>query len=450
MTKSTAPSLRRQLLIWITAPVLVAGFLTAMMAFAFSWYEIEEVYDAQLVHSAKVLLQLAEHDVAEHGAAAINLGVENPNLSHHYEKKMGFRLWYRDQIVTQSANAADFGSFEAPPGFSNQHINGKPWRFFVFVDAASNLRVETSERYAIRYELIGQLMSSLIIPALLFIPAIIFAVWLGVRRSLRPLLLLSRSVDNRHATDLTPIGSNAVPVEVMPLVDALNRLFTRLTESFRREREFTDHAAHELRTPLAAMKTQTQVLMRKAADLPDCRDGLDNLHATIMRSTHLVEQLLSMARLQNESLPLTTTDMAECVREAADSVAAAAREKGTTISLTLPGTLLLQGHSDSLVMMVRNILDNAVKYTPPGGTVAVTLTPGALTVSDNGPGLTDSDKARVFERFVRADKSGQTGSGLGLSIAKWVADMHNARIILSDSTPRGLTVTVQWSPDAAP
>lgn len=448
MTNNATPSLRRQLLLWITTPVLVAGFLIALMAFAFSWHEIEEVYDAQLVHSAKVLLQLAEHEVTENGATAINLGVENPNLSHRYEKKMAFRLWYKDQLVTQSANAESFGTFDAPPGFSDQNSNGKPWRFFVFIDSANDLRVETSERYAIRYELIGQLMVSLIVPALLFIPTIMLAVWFGVRRSLRPLLSLSRSVDHRHATDLTPVDSTAVPAEVLPLVHALNRLFARLTESFRREREFTDHAAHELRTPLAAMKTQTQVLMKKAAALPECRDGLDNLHATIIRSTHLIEQLLSMARLQNESLPLAATDMAECIREAADSINAAAQEKSTIITLSLPETMPMQGHPDSLVMMVRNILDNAVKYTEPGGTIAVTLTPDTLTISDNGPGLSDTDKARVFERFVRVDKSGQTGSGLGLSIAKWVADMHKARITLSDTVPHGLTVTVEWAPEA--
>lgn len=447
--KNVAPySLRRQLLLWITAPVLAAGFLTALLAFAFSWHEIEEVYDAQLVHSAKVLLQLTEHEIADNGSAVINLGAENPNLSHRYEKKMAFRLWYKDKLVTQSVNAENFGAFEAPPGFSDQLINNKPWRFFVFVDPDRQLRVETSERYAIRYELIGQLMTSLVAPALLFIPAIMLVVWFGVRRSLRPLLDLSHSVDQRHATDLTPVDSNAIPAEVLPLVQALNRLFTRLTESFRREREFTDHAAHELRTPLAAMKTQTQVLIKKAGTVPECRDGLDNLHATIIRSTHLVEQLLSMARLQNETLPLIATDMAECVREAVDATSAAAREKGTAIILSVPETMTLQGHPDSLVMMVRNILDNAVKYTPPGGTITITLNQEYLVICDNGPGLSDSDKTRVFERFVRADKSGQTGSGLGLSIAKWVADMHKARMTLSDNPPHGLTVTVQWEANA--
>jgi signal transduction histidine kinase len=445
MKKSAPYSLRQQLLIWITVPVLVAGFLTALLAFAFSWYEIEEVYDAQLVHSAKVMLQLAEHEIVNNEGVSINLGVENPNLSHRYEKKMAFRLWYKDALVTQSANAEIFADFEAPPGFSDQTIEGKPWRFFVFVDPAKDLRVETSERYAIRYELIGQLMISLIAPALLFIPAIILAVWFGVRRSLRPVLALSRSVDARHSTDLTPVDSNDSPAEVVPLVQALNRLFSRLHESFKREREFTDHAAHELRTPLAAMKTQTQVLMKKTSAQPEWRDGLDNLHASIMRATHLIEQLLSLARLQNESLALTEADMAACVREALESISMAVKDKGMVLNLSLVDHAPIQGHAGSLVMMVRNLLDNAIKYAPPGSAVAVTLTPNNLTISDYGPGLSDTDKARVFERFVRVDRSGQTGSGLGLSIAKWVAEMHGVDITLSDNQPQGLTVNLRWT-----
>ncbi|MBU0799686.1 MAG: two-component sensor histidine kinase, partial [Alphaproteobacteria bacterium] len=287
-------------------------------------------------------------------------------------------------------------------------------------------------------------MISLIAPALLFIPAIILAVWLGVSRSLRPVLALSRSVDARHSADLTPVDSHGTPAEVVPLVQALNRLFSRLSDSFKREREFTDHAAHELRTPLAAMKTQTQVLMKKVGAQPEWRDGLDNLHASIMRATHLIEQLLSMARLQNESLALTKADMATCVQEALETVSMTAQDKGMVLSLSVVDHAPIHGHAGSLVMMVRNLLDNAIKYAPPASIIAVTLTPHNLTISDNGPGLNDIDKARVFERFVRVDRSGQTGSGLGLSIAKWVVDIHGALITLSDNQPHGLTVNVQW------
>lgn len=438
-------SLRRQLLLWISIPVPVAGILIAILAFIFSWREIEEVYDAQLVHSAKVLLQMTEHEILESSRVDIRLGMENPNLQHRYEKKMAFRIWHGERLVTESANAQSFSGFEAPPGFSDQHIRGKPWRFFVFVDPAKKLRVETSERYAIRYELIGQLMISLIVPMLLFIPMILVIVWIGVRKSLRPVVRLSHAVDTRHSDDLAPIPPDGIPQEILPLVQALNRLFARISDSFRREREFTDYAAHELRTPLAAMKTQTQVLMKKAGQMPECREGLDNLHATIDRATHLIEQLLLLARVQNENLTLETMSLSEYLREVAGDSSCFARSGNKTVRTDIQDDVFIMGNNDSLPILIRNILDNALKYTPGGGTIDVALSPDAvLTIKDSGPGLSDQDKARVFERFVRADKTGQTGSGLGLSIAQSIAQAHGVSIHLSDNQPHGLAVEIKF------
>ncbi|MGZ9109235.1 MAG: ATP-binding protein [Micavibrio sp.] len=416
-----------------------------MLAFTFSWHEIEEVYDAQLVHSAKVLLQLTEHEILENGRVDIQLGTENPNLQHRYEKKMAFRVWHGEKLVTESANAKAFGNFEATPGFSDQHIQDKLWRFFVFVDADKNLRVETSERYAIRYELIGQLMTSLIIPILLFIPMILTIVWIGVRKSLSPVVRLSYAVDTRHSDDLAPIASTGIPQEILPLVQALNRLFGRISDSFRREREFTDYAAHELRTPLAAMKTQTQVLMKKAAQMPECRDGLDNLHATIDRATHLVEQLLLLARVQNENLELEAMDLSESLRDVIDYSSRLAQSKNQMIKTDIAENVVIKGNPDSLPILIRNILDNALKYTPEAGVINIDLSRDAvLSIKDTGPGLSDEDKGRVFDRFIRADKTGQTGSGLGLSIAQSIAQAHGVSIQLSDNHPRGLIACMKF------
>lgn len=302
-------SLKKRLLQWISFPILIAAALIFLIAYLFSWHEIEEVYDAQLVHSAKTLLQLTEHEIAER--QNIDIGTENPDLQHRYENKTAFRIWKNDKIVLQSSRAKDFVGIEAPPGFSVQTIEDKPWRFFVFIDAKQNIKVETAERYAIRYELIGQLMTSLAIPMAILIPLLLLIVWIGVRQSITPLVALSTDVDSRKIDDLTPIKDAPIPREVTPLVEAMNRLFVRIGDSFKREREFTDHAAHELRTPLAAMKTQTQVLLKKATSMPECKDGLDNLNATIDRTTHLVEQLLSLARLQNDTPPMEVINLSD-------------------------------------------------------------------------------------------------------------------------------------------
>lgn len=439
-------SLKKQLLIWISFPILLAGFVTATMAFVFSWHEIEEVYDAQMVHSAKTLLQMTEHEILKGDVATISLGGEQSSLQHRYERKMAFRIWHNEHLVTQSAVAADFGNLQAPPGFSDQTINDRPWRFFVFIDPEKNLRIETSERYAIRYELIWQLMMSLIIPALIFIPIIFACVWLGANKALRPLMTLSRAVDARHADDLTAINLDNTPTEVMPLTQAMNRLLRRLEKSFQREREFTDNAAHELRTPLAAMKTQTQVLARKLGGYEEGREGFENLNASIDRAHHLVEQLLDLARLQNQTFEMADTDLSECLRQEIHDLEFLIEQKKIYLDLDIADHVIIKGHADSLSLLLRNLIDNAVKYSPEQGKVGITLNAaGTLEIRDCGPGLTDEEKISVFERFVRADKTGQTGSGLGLSIAEWIARMHHLTIQLSDNSPQGLCVRLDRS-----
>lgn len=433
-------SLAKRLLLWISVPLLVASMATVAMAFAYAWHEIEEVYDAQLVHSSKVLLQLIELGMLKHNDRSPRLDGENLELQHKYEKKTAFRVWRDDALVLASQNTTDFADAgQARPGFSDRTINGVRWRFFVFADAANRIRVETSERYDIRYELSWQLMMALVTPGLFFVPIIFLLVWLGVRGSLRPLVKLSADVDRRGTDDLTPIQPHALPHEVSPLVTALNRLFTRIEASFRREREFTDHAAHELRTPLAAMKTQTQVLLRKATRVPELREGLENLQAAIDRSTHLVQQLLALARLQNEHLPRSELCLSCCVDDIIDQYASLAAQKNIHITRHIAAHVKTQGHEESLAILIRNLLDNAIKYSDAGGGIQVSLSSaGVLQITDTGPGLSDEDKGRVFGRFIRADQSGQSGSGLGLTIAGWIAAAHGLLIELKDNEPHGL------------
>ncbi|MCB1562927.1 MAG: sensor histidine kinase N-terminal domain-containing protein [Alphaproteobacteria bacterium] len=442
-------SLRSRLITWISLPILIATLLTVLISYIFARHEIEEVYDAQLVHSAKVLLQLTHHEILED--EKFNLGLEDPDLQHRYERKLGFRIWVDNDPISQSTNTADFKDFEAPPGFSNQTIGKHRWRFFVFLDPADGIKIEVSERYDIRYELIIQLMSALILPALFFIPTIVIVVWIGVRKVLHPVVRMSVDVDQRSSDDLSPIAHDRLPQEIAPFVQALNRLFKRLEESFRREREFTDHAAHELRTPLAAMKTQTQVLIKKAGameqtgGISECAEGLLNLETSINRATHLVEQLLLLARLQNEDLPKNKMDLSACVLGAIEDIRRRAAHKNIHLKTKIMPGLYIHGHDISVGILLNNLLGNAVKYTPEGGSVDITLeADGTLCIADTGPGLNDQDKVRVFKRFVRADKSGQTGSGLGLSIAQWVAHAHDVQIELSDHAPTGLSVKIKW------
>lgn len=437
-------SLRSRLLLWICVPIIFAAFFALSSSYYFSRHEIEEVYDAQLVHYAKVLLQLTEHEILED--EDFHLGLENADLQHRYERELGFRVWVGDDLITQSSSTKDFSGFEASPGFSNHIMNGHKWRFFVFLLPEKEIKVEVSERMDIRAELIIQLMISLIIPALLFLPVILIIIWGGVYKVLHPVIKISVDVDQRGSNDLSPIEKRALPREIAPLILALDRLFERLTDSFKREREFTDHAAHELRTPLAAMKMQTQVLMKKAKAMPEYAEGLDNLHASINRAAHLVEQLLSLARLQHESLPQEEVDLSNVLQDSVSDISTRADQKEITLKVEIAKNCFIMAHRGSLGILLGTLLDNAIKYTPAGGTVCVSLSEqGVLDITDTGPGLNDEDKVRVFERFVRADTTGQSGSGLGLSIAQWIANAHNITIDLLNHEPKGLKVRIVWS-----
>lgn len=436
-------SLRSRLLVWIIVPIIISMLLVLAFSYYFARHEIEEVYDAQLVHSAKVLLQLTEHEILED--EGFHLGIENPDLQHKYERNLGFRVWVGDELITKSPNTNGFDKFEARPGFSNHVVNAYDWRFFVFLDPVNKIKIEVSERYDIRYELIIELMVSLIVPILMFLPVILLIIWISVREVLKPVIKISADVDKRGSDDLSPIAKESMPQEIAPLLAALNRLFKRLEESFKREREFTDHAAHELRTPLAAMKTQTQVLMKKAKDMPECSDGLDNLQSSINRATHLVEQLLSLARFQHEELSHEKTDFSNLLDKCLADVSNRAAQKNINISVDIAQKCFVMAHADSISILLGNLLDNAIKYTPEGGMVSISLSKGGVfEVADTGPGLSDDDKTRVFERFVRVDKSGQSGSGLGLSIAQSIANAHNITINLLDNKPKGLRVHIEW------
>lgn len=439
-------SLRRLLIRRISVPILLISLLVFIIGYFSVWHEVMKVYDAQLVHTSKVFLQLMQHEILED--EGIHLGIENPTLQHKYERKIGFRVWADNRLLTQSQNTIQFGDFNAPPGFSDQTINDYKWRFFVFLDPANGIKVEVSERYDLRYELIIQLLSAFALLVLVFIPLILLIVWVGVRKALTPVIEISRDVDRRSTDDLTSIGMPRLPVEIAPLIEAFNRLLARIAESFRREREFTDHAAHELRTPLAAMKTQTQVLMKKARGMKECETGLENLQSSINRSSHLVEQLLSLARMQNESFRKARFNLSDCIHDCVDEYRVASGHKTPEIRSNIQDDVYIVGHEPSIEILVRNLLDNAVKYTT-AGHITVELTRDAtLKISDTGPGLTNEDKKNVFDRFYRADKSGKTGSGLGLSISQCIASAHGVEIELYDNQPRGLIVVINWTTDS--
>ena len=438
---SKQQSLKKKLIFWISYPMIICLIIVLGICYFFAAHEIEEVYDAQLVHSAKVLHQLTVHEIKQDDKD-FDLGLENTGLEHSYERNLGFRIWYKDKLITHSANTESFLEQSFPKGFNNKVVNEHKWRFFVFEDTDNQIKVEVSERYDIRYELVFQLLLSVIFPIIFLTPVFLLIIWAVGIKVVKPLEKISEDVDKRSSDDLAKIEMDNVPLEISPIINALNRLFNRIEESFKREREFTDHAAHELRTPLAAMKTQTQVLLKKSP--VKLSEGLNNLHASIDRATHMVEQLLSFSRLQNSHLTKERINLSSMVGDVIQGLKFVAQTKEINLFVEIKNDTVIDANSEAFYILLRNLIDNAIKYSDQGNDVQIILDKHSIEISDQGAGIPDEEKERVFNRFVRVDKTGKTGSGLGLSIVKWIADQHNFKINLMDNNPRGLKVIIHF------
>lgn len=440
-------SIRKRLLLYISMSVLTLSLLIGALSLFSAYEEIEELYDAQLAHSAKILLQLTEHEVGEHESYEIKLGTERPDLAHRYENKLTFRIWKNERAVTQSHLAESFGNFTAPFGFSNQILAGEEWRFFVFLDTKTNIKIEVAEKLEIRRELIFKIFASFWGPLFLFVPVLFLFVWLIVSVALRPVIRLSKKINRRKDNDLNPIESQTLPIEIHPLIAAMNTILERIQKSLLREQQFTDNAAHELRTPLAAMKTQTQVLIKKASHIPECAEGLNDLHKSIDRASYMVDQLLAFARLQAGVLEMSALNLSAICKTVVEDLLPLADDKGVILSFEENQRICVYGNDQALEIMIKNLIDNAIKFAPEDSAVEIGLSvksqKAILTVSDNGIGIPSSEKEHVFERFYRVHKSKYQGTGLGLPMVLWVCDTHRANITLNENMPCGLIVTIE-------
>lgn len=449
MARSRKPySLRLQLIALISVPIILAGAVVGALALYATYHEVDEIYDVQLVHAAKLLLDLATDD-PDGSAQRRPVREEPPGLSHYYEEKISYRIWRDERLIAESLSAANLVGVAAPPGFSRVTVDGTDWHFFVYVDDATDITVEVAENAEVRTELILKLLGSLVIPAVIFVPIILLLVWVGVTRALQPMLAMAREVNRRESASLAPLEPERLPREVMPFIAALNRLFARVDDALRREREFTDNAAHELRTPLAAMKTQIQVLQRRTHEGPALRDGLADLLGAANRANRTVEQLLAFARLQNLQEVAAPVDLSDLVMEVLREASPLAVARGQELEADVAPRMTLAGAATALRLLVRNLVENAIKYTPGDGTITVILEPDAsgrirLSVSDTGPGIPAEHLDRIFDRFFRIERSGEMGSGLGLAMVRWVADLHRADIEVANRDGKGLTVWVTF------
>ncbi|HEY2677586.1 MAG TPA: ATP-binding protein [Steroidobacteraceae bacterium] len=332
-------------------------------------------------------------------------------------------------------------------GYADLSLRGQAWRAYGLQTADGVIQIAQPLR--VREVLARAAAERIVIPLVLLLPIMILAAAWIVHRGLEPLRYVTREVQRRDARSLAPLGNDNLPSELAPLVGELNRLLERLQLAFKAQRAFISDAAHELRSPLTALRLQLQLLDR-APDQPARTEARGRLGAAVERAIHLVEQLLALARSdpQESVADFEKVDLSAAAADGITDTHDLAMARSIDLSLDAPQKVLIRGDREALRTLVRNLVDNAVRYTPIGGSVQVRCRcderEALLEVADTGPGIAHSDRERVFDRFYRQAKAQESGTGLGLAIVKAIAERHNARIQLDDAPGGGLRVAVAF------
>src|SRR5664279_558127 len=412
-------SLQGRLLVMVIGLVAGVWLVTAVLTWFDVRHELDELLDSHLAQAASLLVaqQAGELEDDDHGVNA-------PTL-HRYAPKVAFQVFHEGRLVLRSSNAsaepmlAIDGRVE--DGFRTVSMGGATWRIFATHGRERDVQVYVGEQVESRDAILWAVLRSALAPMLLALPLLAFAAWWAVRRGVAPMKGLGRTLAQREPQALQPIVVDGLPSEMKPMLNALNGLFHRITELMASERRFTADAAHELRTPIAAIRTQAQVALAETDDAARSHA----LQATLQgcdRATRLVEQLLTLSRLESGTVPaLVTVDLSTVARQVVADLAPQALAKRQTIEVTAAGPYAIEANAMLLSVLVRNLVDNAIRYSPTDAQVRVAISSKdggvQLSVDDSGPGMSEDDQKRLGERFFRVVGSGQSGSGLGWSIA---------------------------------
>lgn len=424
-----------------------------LLAFAFTWYEtdheLNELLDAHLAQTASFLVaQVGDGHVAPEDFTAA------PTL-HKYQARVAFQVWHENQILFRSEKAPDtpFRN-DSQSGLTDLEVNGQAWRIFSTQGHAEDVWIHVAELVNFRQDILLVSLKSAIIPMLLIFPALAFFIWGAIRISLSPLRNLSQEISIRKASSLKQLAEGAGVIEVQPLVKALNHLFERVELQMTNERQFTSDAAHELRTPIAAIRMQAQVAL--GATQPEAQQNAlhDLLHACD-RVTRLISQLLDLSRLDaftvnHTSIDFPSLDVVAATRFQLAEAGQEWLEKKQKLSFEAPESLELKINPDWLAVILRNLVDNASRHSPVGASINVSwvISPmPSLIIEDSGPGISETDMQRLGDRFFRVLGDNATGCGLGWSIVKKIARICELQIDLSQGQILGgFKVQVSWPP----
>ncbi|MHB1143362.1 MAG: ATP-binding protein [Thiobacillus sp.] len=444
MNVGTGYSLRRRLVWLLTGTVAAIWLLSTLVVYQRAHHEADELLDNQLTQVGETLLAIVAGGEVEHFVKELH------EHARRYPVPIAFEVWIsEDGEARRLVASPGHAGFETAvtTGFSEHPHQGARWRFYTTQDDDAGYRVVVGQSHAARERLAREIGLSL--------PLMALAVWWVVSRALRPVDAVARQVGALDAQALAPLDEAApLPDEIVPLRTALNALIRRVTEAFDNERRFTADAAHELRTPLAALKVQAQVALRAPAD--DSRQhALTQVIAGVDRMTHLVEQLLTLARVDpaRQDIAPQPLDPAAIVADVCAELQPQAQRQGQTLAVDVAPGCMIAVTAAWLHIALRNLIDNALRYAGEGARIEVRLARThsgcTLSVADNGPGVAPDLRSQLSARFVRGETEGE-GCGLGLSIAARIAALSHAQLELGDGLPRaegghGFSATLHFS-----
>jgi two-component system OmpR family sensor kinase len=446
MKSHSARSIKRFLVVSMIVVLVLISFVIGVTTFFSARAELKELYDANLRQVAMAIRgqQLALHHTTDRYRASI----KGDGTVIQREEDFFIRIEDKNNHILYVSHPDVHIPHTAELGFSKVFYNNQRWR--VFVAQAGTETIEVAQSVDLRIEAVTNVALGLIIPQVSFIPVIAFLVWLMVARGLYPLTVLSNSISRREHHLLEPLSLQKAPVEIVPLITALNGLLERLSNMVGLTQQFTSNAAHELRTPLTALKLQL-ALVERATDQVQRDQAIAQLDAGIERMTSIVQKLLTMARIER-SAALSAFELVRLLDVAKQSLKTfvpLALSKRIDLGMTIQSNGIVLGDPEALLTLINNIVDNAVRYTPDGGRIDVAVVEKKnsveLEVTDTGPGIQPSDRERIFDRFYRVSGNMTPGTGLGMAIVKEIANRHQATISLNDgSDGTGLKVVVAF------
>ncbi len=444
-----APSLLRRVFLNILLMLLLLFMGGSWLGLHHTQHQIDTDADAQLINDAHTIWTLIREDIDE-GAniSDLHLDFKSPDLNaqdreilQQYAHWRAVRIWQGNRLVAQSDNLLGFAAPKSPTGFTHYGANATQWRIYSVFVPQHHITVEVWENLRNRHRLLFSIARGLLTAGLLIFPLLVALLWLGIRHGLNGLILMAQRVAQRQPNDLSPIVAHNLPSEVLPLHHAINDLLARVAQSVAQERQFIDNVAHELKTPLAALRLQGE-LIAHAPTATAQHECIAELLQGIDRTTAMFEQLLRLSRIPHLSIHRAPVALLPLLQEALAQRVHMARAKNIDLSLESTQEVFLHSNAALLAVMVGALLDNAIKFTPAGGSVQLHLDAQQLSVTDTGIGIAPAQRTRVFERFVRGDHNSD-GSGLGLSIVHAICQHLGLNVQLCDApTGGGLQVMI--------